>query len=121
LLRRSSDQPGLPGSETDPLSEDSQQPLFGLAPGGVCHAACRHRKRGALLPHPFTLACAPTSRKRRGPSAVCSLWHFPWASNGLKTALARRALPATLVSWSPDFPRRSCERRGCPAPRRCVP
>jgi len=29
--------------------------LFGLAPGGVCHAAeCCHR-RGALLPHRFTL------------------------------------------------------------------
>ena len=33
-----------------------------------------------------------------GPSAVCSLWHFP-------SACAGRALPATLVSWSPDFPR----------------
>ena len=29
--------------------------LFGLAPGGVCRAVeCCHR-RGALLPHPFTL------------------------------------------------------------------
>ena len=34
-------------------------PLFGLAPGGVCRAIeCCHR-RGALLPHPFTLAVAP--------------------------------------------------------------
>ncbi len=31
---------------------------------------------------------------------------------------ARRALPATLASWSPDFPRRSYPRRGCPAPWR---
>ena len=32
--------------------------LFGLAPGGVCRAAeCCHR-RGALLPHRFTLAGA---------------------------------------------------------------
>src|SRR3954452_19133444 len=32
--------------------------LFGLAPGGVCHARPRHRGAGALLPHPLTLTCA---------------------------------------------------------------
>ncbi len=32
------------------------QPLFGLAPGGVCPDRFRCRKRGALLPHHFTLA-----------------------------------------------------------------
>ena len=32
----------------------------------------RYRSRGALLPHPFTLA-SPASRTL----AVCSLWHFP--------------------------------------------
>ena len=46
--------------------------LFGLAPHGVCRATHRCRWRGALLPHPFTLA---------GPScdnqAVYSLLHFP--------------------------------------------
>ena len=55
--RTSSDLPGSlcgphvrPHPKTDPLA-----PLFGLAPGGVCRAAeCCHR-RGALLPHPFTL------------------------------------------------------------------
>src|SRR3954468_22512082 len=30
--------------------------------------------------------------------AVCSLWHFPWGH-------PRRALPATVVPRSPDFPR----------------
>ena len=35
--------------------------LFGLAPGGVCHAACRYRKRGVLLPHLFTLTIAWSS------------------------------------------------------------
>jgi hypothetical protein len=33
----------------------------------------RHRGRGALLPHRFTLA----TRASRRRSAVCSLWHFP--------------------------------------------
>ena len=33
----------------------------------------RHRGRGALLPHRFTL----TTRASRRRSAVCSLWHFP--------------------------------------------
>ena len=32
--------------------------LFGLAPGGVYHAVSVTRRRGGLLPHPFTLACA---------------------------------------------------------------
>jgi len=29
--------------------------LFGLAPGGVCHATECYHRRGALLPHHFTL------------------------------------------------------------------
>jgi hypothetical protein len=47
--------------------------LFGLAPGGVYHAAeCRHL-RGALLPHHFTL-----TRTRLLPvRAVYFLLHFP--------------------------------------------
>ena len=44
--------------ETPPLAyarAGSPTSLFGLAPGGVCRATeCCHR-RGALLPHPFTL------------------------------------------------------------------
>ena len=51
---------------------------------------CRpgHPVRGGLLPHPFTL----TAR-----AAVCFLWRYPWGR-------PRRALPAALSSWSPDFP-----------------
>lgn len=30
-------------------------PLFGLALHGVCHASCRCRRSGGLLPHHFTL------------------------------------------------------------------
>ena len=47
-------------------------PLFGLAPGGACRAARVTPGAGALLPHRFTLTCAPdpeTRRHRR--SALC--------------------------------------------------
>jgi hypothetical protein len=66
--------------------------------GLPCHR--RYRRRGALLPHPFTL----TFTKK----AVCFLWHFPWGR-------PRRALPGTVFPWSPDFPPPArfprCERR----------
>ncbi len=52
----------------------------------------RRRGRGALLPHPFTLA----GRAEAG-SAVCFLWHFPWGR-------PRRPLTGTVLPWSPDFP-----------------
>ena len=52
----------------------------------------RRRGRGALLPHPFTLAGGPEPEP-----AVCFLWHFPWGR-------PRRALPGTVFPWSPDFP-----------------
>jgi hypothetical protein len=32
--------------------------LFGLAPGGVCRATECYHRRGALLPHPFTLTAS---------------------------------------------------------------
>jgi len=55
--------------------------------GLPCHLRCR--RRGALLPHHFTLTaqCA----------AVCFLWHFPEAH-------ACRPLAGTARPWSPDFP-----------------
>ena len=49
--------------------------LFGLAPDGVCLAGQVAPAAGALLPHRFTLTCARS--QGAGPSAVCSLWHFP--------------------------------------------
>ncbi len=90
--RTSSD---LPGSTCGPHARPRPKttppaPLFGLAPGGVCHAAeCCHR-RGALLPHPFTLT-APFA----GGLAVCFLLHFPWAR-------APQALPGA-VPWEPGL------------------
>jgi len=65
--------------------------LFGLAPGGVCHAAmCCHR-RGALLPHRFTLTSFIAEA-----SAVYSLLHFP-------SAHAAQALPGTLSAGARTF------------------
>src|SRR5690348_6050382 len=52
-------------------------PTLGLAPGGVYRATEVTLDAGALLPHRFTLACEPVTRRRPTPSAVCSLWHCP--------------------------------------------
>ena len=74
--------------------------LFGLAPGGACRAtAVTSRAVGFTPPFHHYLAC----------KAVSSLWRFPWG-------YPRRALPGTVVSGSPDFPRR-LHPRDCPAPR----
>ncbi len=86
--RRSSDLPGSRAGRTWPLSQPAS--LFGLAPGGVYLAAeCCHR-RGALLPHHFTLAGA-----RESAWAVYFLLHFPWAH-------APQALPGTMP-WEPGL------------------
>ncbi len=79
--------------ETHLPSFKSAPPLFGLAPGGVCHA-----DRVAEAPVRSYRTLSPLPDLPKEPSAVCSLWHFP-------STCAGRALPATLVSWSPDFPR----------------
>ena len=90
--RTSSD---LPGSLCGPHVRSHPRtgplaPLFGLAPGGVCRATeCCHR-RGALLPHPFTLTA-----RFAGGLAVCFLLHFPWAR-------APQALPGA-VPWEPGL------------------
>ena len=66
-------------------------PLFGLAPGGVCHAAeCCH-PRGALLPHPFTLAGA---MRRLGGLL----------SAALSVGSRRPGVTWHPALWSPDFP-----------------
>ena len=65
-------------------------PIWSCSRWGLpCHPC--YQRRGALLPHPFTLTLMPKHR------AVCFLWHFPWGR-------PRRALPGTVSSWSPDFP-----------------
>ena len=46
-------------------------PLFGLAPGGVCHAASVAGRAVGSYP-----TVSPLPGQQAGP-AVCSLWHFP--------------------------------------------
>ena len=73
---------------------DMRTPIWSCSRRGL---PCRpgHPVRGGLLPHPFTLP----ARARRPRAAVCFLWRYPWGH-------PRRALPAALSPWSPDFPPR---------------
>ena len=103
-LRTASPQPfsSLPGSTRDPRCSRILRPpatsLFGLAPGGVCHAVECYHRRGALLPHRFTLTSTLAST-----SAVYFLLHFPWAR-------APQALPGTLSTGVRTFlPGASCD------------
>ena len=86
-------------------------PIWSCSRWGLpCHACCQ--ARGALLPHPFTLA-----RDACALRAVCFLWHFPWGC-------PRRPLAATVLPWSPDFPPAQlypCGRRGQQPSGRLVP
>ena len=59
---------GLPGGRTHGRAV---LPLFGLAPGGVCRATRVTPGAGALLPHRFTLTCAPARSRRHRRSALC--------------------------------------------------
>ena len=105
--RRSSDLPGSRAGRTWPLSRPAS--LFGLAPGGVCRAVvCCHR-RGALLPHHFTLAGVP-----KDAWAVYFLLHFPWAH-------APQALPGT-VPWEPGLSSTRSSRAAAawPTPARTI-
>ena len=76
------------------------RPLFGIAPGGACHTVPVARSVVGSYP---TVSPSPQiwlhAAQRPGTAADSSLWRFPWGC-------PRRALPGTLASWSPDFPRR---------------
>ena len=63
-----------------------------------------------LLPGPWW-ALTPPFHHHRACTAVSSLWRFPWG-------YPRRALPGTLPSWSPDFPRRFTPPRSSSPPRK---
>jgi hypothetical protein len=63
--------------------------------GLPCRGRCR--PRGALLPHPFTLAFSLNGLAAGGDPAVCFLWRFPWGR-------PRRTLSGAVSVWSPDFP-----------------
>ena len=75
--------------------------------GLPCRRRCR--RRGALLPHPFTLARGfPRGYGPGGARAVCFLWHC-------LRGRPRRALPGTVPPWSPDFPLRRSEATARPS------
>ena len=67
-------------------------PLFGLAPGGACHAA-PVTGRAVRSYRTFSPLPAPRERGR----AVRSLWRYPWGR-------PRRTLSGAVFPWSPDFP-----------------
>src|SRR4051812_11737557 len=48
-------------------------PLLGLAPGGACRATRVTPGAGALLPHRFTLTCAPVARRHRRSALCCAV------------------------------------------------
>ncbi len=111
LLDGSSSQPGSPGAKHACLSCERRETPIRPCSGWGLPCGCRCRPPGALLPHPFTLACPPRHPKiwrshRR--FALCGTFPCPARKRN------RRALPATLVSWSPDFPRTFA--RGCLRP-----
>ena len=130
---------GLPGSTRGRrccthLAMRTAASLFGLAPGGVCHAVeCCHR-RGALLPHRFTLTghslpgsfggllSVALSVGSRPPGVT---WH---PARGARTFLhapsdAAQRLPGRLSAAPPYWPALTRPRRQPHAPgrrHRCV-
>ncbi len=121
----SSDQPGDDAGR-------AMVPLFGLAPGGVCRAGPLPDSRCALTApfHPCLIHRRHRlCRAHRGAHArgdgVRALRHMaPMAIGGLlSVALSvgsrRPGVTWHLALWSPDFPRRSVERRGCLADSSC--
>ena len=92
----SSNQPERQGQRIRPAALDSLRaaPIrFCSRRGLPCRRRCR--PRGALLPHPFTLA--GLSGVAAQDPAVCFLWRFPWGR-------PRRTLSGAASVWSPDFP-----------------
>jgi hypothetical protein len=77
-----------------PLRLATPPSLFGLAPGGVYHAApvARRAVRFYRPVSPLPAGCLATLAR-----AVCFLWHCPWGR-------PRRSLTGTVFPWSPDFP-----------------
>src|SRR5271168_435984 len=93
----SSNQPERQGQRTRPRGALRRRAslLFGLAPGGACHAADvaarAVRSYRTLSPLP------PAFFVRKTRKAVCFLWRFPWGR-------PRRTLSGAVSAWSPDFP-----------------
>jgi hypothetical protein len=84
----------LPSASNGPFSRGC---LLGLAPGGVCRAACFTAKRGELLPRLFTLTLSggifsvalSIASRRPGVTRHPALWcsDFPHRLQNLQAAL----------------------------------
>ncbi len=102
LPQRSSNQPGRSGRNTPAWSCDqTRRPYSVLLRVGFAMPPLLPAARCALTApfHPYSTDPLILSLSKER-SALCGT--FP----GLRSKpLVRRALPATLVSWSPDFPR----------------
>ena len=79
--------------------------LFGLAPSGVCHATS---VTGRPVRSYRTVSPLPVPRREAGPSAVCSLLHFP-------SPHGARALPGTLPFGARTFLRQGVRQSRLPA------
>jgi len=97
-----SDPPGRPDPDVDPEAHSTRADaslapsLFGLAPGGVCLAACvaagAVRSYRTVSPLPLM---PPEKGRRERRSVLCGT--FPRLNT-------RRTLSGTVRPWSPDFP-----------------
>ncbi len=81
-----------------PKGTDSTRSLFGVAPGGACHAAAVASRAVGSYPTVSPLP-ADTPKQAMERQAVYFLWRFP-------SGCPARALPGTVSFWSPDFPPR---------------
>lgn len=97
--------------------------LLGLAPRGVCQAACVAAGAGALLPHRCTLACAcqkplPVWQAIGGLFSVALLPSFPRSSASGKRLPVRKH----DARWRSDFPHRRTPGANAPSRRaeRCA-
>ena len=86
-------------------------PLFGLAPHGVCPASEHYCRRGALLPHHFTLTETSFRPLRR--------YIFCGTFRKIRFERIPPAVSRHAALWRPDFPlRRRCRRQsGCQSGR----
>jgi len=107
---RSSNQPGRSGFETTRRASRRIAPIRSCSRWGL---PCR-----LPLPEARCALAAPFHPCLWDGSQVGGLLSVALSLNKGPKPPARRALPATFVSWSPDFPRHACASRGCPAPWR---
>ena len=90
----------------------AQGPYSALLPVGLAMRRLLPAPRWALTPpfHPYRRLC----KARPCTTAVCFLWRFP-------SGYPARALPGTVASGSPDFPRAFAGPRPSSPPRRLGP